>query len=417
MTLDAPQTVGPISSSLAIPLVQAGAGDPVLVYNGDVNNVLLLSPFTFPVPMSSIPVQPLTNVVVKDDKKWYGIGQSGSIASVTVAPEGTSMSPSPGQVAAQISNLGLATATNQGTQIGQGTTSNNLLSGASPGALIANAGSTIGHEVAALIASGSSTGTPGGSPLLHGKNVLMNFTGGNTFTLGPGASSFPFTTLTRPGYTIAIMATTPAGTAIPFVQIQTFWKDSTSGGTQVADEFWFIPAVTSGAGSYWHYGKGPTKGDQLTVGITNLDTVQTMTIQLLLIENTQYIARDDWRGMGGGSVNYNQGASPGGSLSTLCLISDRETINAGVDKVYLMPLYAGEVVLQFATSSGTMVVNVGVPVQLPGFSNPVIWQDATTSDVTVYMVLPRAPCYIEFHNTGASNLGITCIMVAHENCT
>lgn len=413
MTLAVPQTFGPLlASGGSIPIVQAGAGDPILIYNGDVNNVLLISNFTSPVLMNSIPVQPLTSVTVSDKKKWYAVPESGSVASVTVAPEGTQMSPSPGQVAEQIATLGLATVAAQNTQIGQ---------------LTAVPGNTIGQEIAAQIATGSASGTPGGTPLLHGFDFIQ---GPNAnFNIPANGSVTTGGTFMKPAYVVGLSVTVSSGGATcPFLLVGMTWMDSTN-TVELGHEKWYIPAASSG--TYYHVGKGPVKGAHLSMKLTNLDPGFAMTATLNLLESTYPISRDDWRG-----VDYQTASVPGygaygvtptglayGQMASGFLaIQNNDTLPAHTTWSFLLPLYSGPVFWQFNANTA-ITAAVRVPTQFNVASDNGLdgdspaWFDTSLTDVTVEIAHPRVPLYVTFSNTTASAipLGWQAIMV--ENCS
>lgn len=250
---------------------------------------------------------------------------------------------------------------------------------------------------------------------LHGLHALVP--PGTSVVIPAGGSSTVVVPFTRPGYILMVNAviSNPAST-VPFARIGMNWL-AADAATTLAYEEWYVAAVNTG-GLWRTSGKGPVKGDFLSFSIGNLDPAFSMTVGYMLLETSQALARDDWR-----TIDYPFPTSPyaaiapGAYMPNNCLISDREVINNTVDKFYLLPLYAGEVQLQFATSSLSMIVNLGIPFPIPNLNNTVIWQDQTTSDVTVQLVLPRAPCYIEFHNTSGSNLGITALIVANEHAS
>lgn len=123
--LRTPTTTPNIPANTAIPIIIPGTGDPVLVYNGDIENVLLISNQSAPVLGSSIPVQPLTGVTVTDAQKWWatpapGGAGNGSVSLVTVAPGATQISPSPTQIAAQIELKGITVNLSQYTMTPSG---------------------------------------------------------------------------------------------------------------------------------------------------------------------------------------------------------------------------------------------------------------------------------------------------------
>jgi hypothetical protein len=100
------------STGTGTQIIQAGSGSQVLVYNGDIFNVLYVSPYSSPAYTNSIQIQPLTNAVIDGTRTQYALSApptpfptggstNGIVSSVTVAPGATSMTPSPAQIAAQ----------------------------------------------------------------------------------------------------------------------------------------------------------------------------------------------------------------------------------------------------------------------------------------------------------------------------
>src|ERR1700729_361311 len=105
-----PVTYQGIGSGSGFQIIPAGAGD-VNVYNGDIINVLLVSPSTTPGLSNSIPIQPLTNATISGKTAQYASALTGKVAEVTVSA--AILTPSPAQIALQIATLGLATEATQ----------------------------------------------------------------------------------------------------------------------------------------------------------------------------------------------------------------------------------------------------------------------------------------------------------------
>lgn len=130
-----------------------------------------------------------------------------------------------------------------------------------------------------------------GVPLLTKSSMIAN----QTFaSIAHGASSGPpELTINQIGYEITVNPKFPAGTTNPFVEVGLQWIDSAS-GNGVANDVFYVPGCTDAHG-FVVYGRGPTKGDRLTVSITNLDTAQSVSCSVTVLENSRVYPTDVWR--------------------------------------------------------------------------------------------------------------------------
>lgn len=130
-----------------------------------------------------------------------------------------------------------------------------------------------------------------GVPLLTKSQLLAN----QTFaSIAHGASNGTGTlVVTQPGYEIIVNPKFPAGTTNPFVEVNLQWIDSAT-GNGVANDVWFVPGCTDAHG-FVVYGRGPSKADRVSVGITNLDTAQSVTCTVELLVNSRVLPVDVWR--------------------------------------------------------------------------------------------------------------------------
>jgi hypothetical protein len=103
-----PVTYQQIGVITGFQIVSRGSG-VVNVYNGDLTNVLLVSPNPSPNLSNSIPIQPLTNGTIDGSHEQYASAQTGTVAQVTVSGA-TQLSPSPAQIAQQINLSGVSAA-------------------------------------------------------------------------------------------------------------------------------------------------------------------------------------------------------------------------------------------------------------------------------------------------------------------
>lgn len=287
-----------------------------------------------------------------------------------------------------------------------------LLSGTQAGALIANIGLTIGQEVAALIASGSATGTAGGTPLLHGAKQVYTLTSqviaaGGTFSTGA-------ISIAKPGYLIRVNTLmSGASAAVPYLEADLTWSVTPNTGQVTAEEIWYLNCGSSG--SVNTRGKGPTKGNQLNITFTNGDVVDSVTINVQVWETTQHISRDDWRNPGG-VPSASASIIHADSLANI-IANDTFSVGAGTTEKRNLPLYAGDVNVWIDSVTGpTAQVNI-VPV---GDFNVATPQPIATFDWTVNfrtptrVTLPRCPCQLQFVNGGGSAATAQVSLVALE---
>lgn len=266
------------------------------------------------------------------------------------------------------------------------------------------------QQIAALIATGSPTGSPGGVPLLNGaKQAYIQ----QNHVVPSGLFSSPIVPLTAPGYFAHFEALANAASTNPFFGIEMRWLDPTANFI-MGSEKWVIPASSVAAGAVV-VGKGPIKGTQLEVLIDNFDPVNTMTIQALVLETTQYIARDDWRSIVHGSI-------PGFTIrnsdepSLILVQQSALTFSAGVSRTVLMPLYAGQVAIDVTLSAAENVLVEVLAVDPVIGSDTLVFSNVSSAlnQGPFIATLPRTPCKLVLTNNGAAATDITCGVVAVE---
>lgn len=294
--------VGPNPVQICPPL---GQGVTVTIYNADIANIVTVSRNNS-VALNAgngAPIQPLTSAVLDASKALYAVAPAGT-AQLVILPQGGTLSPSPAQIAAQISALGLAKET---TQLAQSTTIPNG---------IANTG----------------------VPLLSKSNSLLN---ASAQTLaGAGVHTFGPLTIGQIGYEISISLTIANTAANPFTVFLMTWSDSTS-GLIVSQEEWSLSDGTSPISQVF-LGTGRTKGDTLNIQVTNTDPITTVTYSVSFVENSRVYDRDDWRQQSKVTVPNNTNASSDEPANTLFSTSGMGVTN-GSSTARLLPLYAGTI--------------------------------------------------------------------------
>lgn len=265
-----------------------------------------------------------------------------------------------------------------------------------------------------------------GTPLVHGLNFLA---GPNATLAVPANSTRSFNVLcSHPGYAIDIFATIAnAAATVPFYLVEFIWQDS--GAAAIIDIEHFYLA-SSNTGPWRTCGKGPTRGQLLTVNITNYDPAFAITVNYSIAETTQHIARDDWRTVDyqtarvpqyGVFANIPAGLSKGDMAAGVLMNETNDTIPAGTSWKFLAPMYTGLVFWQFLANAN-IAVSVRIPPELSAApnidGNSPIWLDLTLTDVTVQLTHPRIPLVINLQNTsGAGIAGVSACGLMVENAS
>lgn len=264
-----------------------------------------------------------------------------------------------------------------------------------------------------------------GTPLVHGFNYLVQ--PGTTLTVAANSSQSFTLLLAHPGYVFGIWASiTNAGATVPWYQVEFRWQDPAA--VTIHDiQHYYLPATSSGI--YRTTGKGLTRGQLLTVTLTNYDPAFAMTFHYSFAETTQHIARDDWR-----TIDYQTATVPGfGAYAALpngvafgdmaagsVANQNNDTLPAHTTWTQLLPLYTGLVFWQF-NANAAITVSVRVPTALGSTPNidgdSPIWFDTALTDVTVQLAHPRFPLYLDFSNTTAAGIPIGWFGVMVENAS
>lgn len=252
-----------------------------------------------------------------------------------------------------------------------------------------------------------------GVPLLHGVTNRLNAVpgGSGAITVAHGATQFPFIpTIAKPGYVVSISGTTASAATVPFAGVSLFWKDSVT-GAQTAQENWFVP-VTQG-GTLGVYGKGPVKGNECSLGITNYDPAQSMTLDVQFWETTHHVSRDDWRSS---TPNNVPGFTAANSDPFAGILANANTVAfaAGATSTLLLPLYSGAALLNVEqTASQTLTISVyPLDAGLGITVTPPIYQ-TSSSAISIgpqLLTLPRCPCILQIKNTGSSLTNVSYAM-------
>jgi len=397
-------------------------GTTVNVYNGDIANVLLVSPSPTPQTSNSVPIQPLTNATIDASQAQYASAAvSGQTVAEVVVSASSQISPSPAQIAAQISALGLATAVNQVTQIGNQDNTNGYLSGAQAGALIsdfgisvaedmlqANAGVT--EQIAALLASGSPSGPIGGVPLLRYTQNLGMGTATPVAGAGGTATLLNAAPINQPSIEASFQLNYVSNGNTPFMTLLFTWADSQ--GNVTTKQVQYVMTIGPSTAPITYYFNGPCFGDLLTIVATNNDPTAANTADLTwAVNQTSHVYLTDK------IIQYAYPATapvgftnPNGVPSVGMIATTVPTIAAGANSVRLIAVYNGKVGIAVDNLGGANVCRVRVldptgNVYGSGNVNQSFFSaNVAASSGNYYpdVTLPRGPVTLELHNSGTS---------------
>lgn len=266
-----------------------------------------------------------------------------------------------------------------------------------------------------------------GAPPLVMKRVIDALIGQNVGTSSsitrPASGKF---SVNQPGYEILLNVAT-LGASAPIMSVELQWYDSGFGGLVDSEIYYFYSGDLNG---HLVHGRGPSKGDQVVVIITNFSGASAVTVSYTLLQTSRTFTREFWKTIGKGGV---QPAYPGftaakSSISANVLTNDSFMIAASSSKVIILPLYTGSVSLMGITSdtvagnstwdviaSSDQVVPSAVPFEgvngQSGFA-PLGVKSLYGPNIP----LPRSQCQLTLLNGNASSPEtLSSIIIAGEN--
>lgn len=361
-----------------------GDNSSVVIYNQDLTNVIYASYSRWfqPGAANSVPIQPLTFATLSARRAIY-LGATTAVLPAVVVPEGTQLQPSPAQIAAQISALGLATLSEQ---INQNTSIPNNI---------------------------STTGVP----LLTQSSVLTSNASGQGIAANSSFQTAKIAT-NQIGYELLI---TPSYSVVnganPFMFIAIGWWDSVTG--LLVDKQTFVTCLSSFAAinSVPCRIKGPSKADQIQLTLYNLDPAQPISTPYVLTANSRVLSQDyiDW------PVDQKEnGASiliPGHTLPAFILpdsrtlaVAENSALAASGQDGWIIPPHSGLAYIN-VEETGVGGANMAISWQpLPSTiygSAPTPW---LVNDIMVAgnpnklnytdIIMPNAPTQLNIKNNG-----------------
>lgn len=245
-----------------------------------------------------------------------------------------------------------------------------------------------------------------GVPLLTKSTLLANQTITNlAHGASTGTAGLPVSQI---GYEILISPHFALGTTNPFIEVNLLWADSAT-GLQVGSDSFYLPGCSQPSGLSV-IGRGPTKGDQLFVTITNLDTANPMTTGLTVFQNSRIYATDQWRLI---NSEANNSTVPSYTLPNLpddesCLgVITNATMAASASLSWLMGIGTGGPVTVTLEGSGEVPGNArfhayAMPASIYGTIAPLIDYQAANLNQSYTFNPPRAAWLLQAVNTGTA---------------
>lgn len=249
-----------------------------------------------------------------------------------------------------------------------------------------------------------------GAPLLTLSSGMLD-TGNVTIAAGASATVLNGFPITQLGYDVNLnLQEQVAGTAGP-LQVEMDWIDALT-GLRTAREHWNILPGTPG-NAHQVVGTGPTKGDKLTVVVTNNDTV-AITYRLIILQNSRLYPVDFWRTdalPGFSGFNVVDADVPSGLVAWL---SQAVAATGGTYQA-VMPLFAGQVHLHFESSSSSNDAEVQIFPQIL-HPNVAVYDEYTapspSGNLDDFLILPRTQCRVVVTNHGSALQTLRVWMVA-----
>jgi hypothetical protein len=332
----------------------SAVGVPVLIFNADLTNVAYVGYRNTIGVSNAQPVQPLTYTVMDGTRQLWAFCPTATVV-LNVTPGGTYASASPAQIAAQIQLAGIY----------------NL----SKSTLVAAQGLTV-------------IGAAGNATPINAQPI------------------------TQTGYEIGLTLQTNVAATLPGASVVLTWTDSVSGSV-VSTEKWLL--VASNAAAQVYTGTGPTKGDTLSLTITNTDPVQNLTYSLTFTQNSRSYSRDDWRQTTTFAIPTQ--ASTGYDQSANILHDASPSIVGGASSTHWFPIYAGKTswALFNGPNAGSFfqintILESGVPTQQI-YQSPVV---AANAPFYVSLDLPRASCQAVITNGAGAAQTVALVGVISE---
>lgn len=247
-----------------------------------------------------------------------------------------------------------------------------------------------------------------GVPLL----TLSTELGNVTQSIGPSSSgSIGTFDLTQIGYEIMVAASI-AGTATnPFPTVLLEWIDTASSIVVATDTF-TATASTNILTPLVTIGRGFTKANSVQVTVSNIDTVQTLKVNVAVFQNSRVYPKEEffWLNQFGAGITV-----PGSTLAELppdenCLgIAADVTLAASASSVFLFGMYNGPILVGVAMTIGSLSsLSLGIaPEPTTIYLGHYSMYQGTPSQPSFLIGGPRAPIKMLIANLATTSIKVT----------
>lgn len=251
-----------------------------------------------------------------------------------------------------------------------------------------------------------------GVPLLTFGNVALN----KSFVVAANSShSEPQFAMPQPGYEVIIEITSNPASTVPFAEVQLQWAINPAAVGTNTDTFVCCGGTTP-AGGWFTVGTGPSKGNAATLMVKNLDTVNSITVVVTVINNSRVYGRDDWR--------WNAPTDIGGTIPSFTLATltpDESLLSIGNDTIagsgsidHIVGMYSGRIKVGLNMAAGTLA-NItfnlqALPTTYYQGNNPII--GGAPPGLVFEVAGPRGPLRLRIINTATTSVTVAWSLIA-----
>jgi hypothetical protein len=376
----------------------AGSSNPgqVTLINLDPVNPAYVD-YDYAVSVLSFEIGPLNSLTFDGTRTLYANAPVENL-QLLIVPGATGWTASPVQAAIQIAASGLATADNQIAQE-TGIPANMLASGQG-----------VTTEIAALIASGEVTGSPGGVPLLTLGQQLYGTS--NTTIAANGSLSTGVLDIPQIGFE-AFLDIYSAATLAAGVQISVVWFLN---GTFADQRSYYIYPGTSSADPAVFIWNGTSRGNQCEITITNLGNGTLTIVGFQFNQNSRVYPSETFRSTW--EINPATGLTMAANdIMADIICAQSSTVGASSSVTFQLPMYAGRCIVSGSTNAGDNGMQLIIkPTADPNVSpTPVnLASNAAGIIAPVEIYLPYAQCELELINNDAASHSLGASIIAAE---
>lgn len=322
-------------------------------------------------------IDPLGSAAVSGDYDYWGIALSGT-PQIAVMPGATQWSPSPAQIATQISLLGLMKDTT---------------------------GQSINTTAAGIPAGIAASG----APLLRLSNVLLNQATG-TLAVNAGSGQIYNGPATQISFELTVNAINAASaTLASFLHVIVQHVDSASGVVLFTQQY-SMGAGPAGGNGHTISLSGPCKADTLKVALYNsAHSNDSVTYTCTVVASSVPYQTDRMESTSiGGIAGFT---SPSFNIQQGILASAQAVaVAAGASAQYVLPMYSGLVQLCANSTSGSSnLVCTFYAIDANAISYPLYVQrtDGQGRIDSGPIMLNRYQCYLDLNNGGSAAQTLT----------